>query len=133
MFRLTQWLMGVLVLALLFILRPPQLGGNASYITVSQYGFEPVLYEGDLAVVRFAEDYQTGELVAIQTQQGPHFGRLLGEQDGIFQVRMAAGAEPVLVAPEYMIGRLWFNFGDFGRRIGTTVLDQFNLSAEAAR
>ena len=132
MVRLSQWFMGVLILALLFMLRPPQLGGDASYITVRQSGLEPMLYEGDLAIVKLQEEYRTGELVAIETQQGPYFGRLLGQENQIYQVRLVAGAEPIAVTPEYMLGSLWFNIGEMGRRIGSSILEEFNLSAEAA-
>ena len=52
MFRLTQLLMGVLILAFLFMIRPPLLGGTASYITVQQTDLEPLLYEGDFAIVK---------------------------------------------------------------------------------
>ena len=129
MFRLTQLLMGVLVLAFLFMLRPPTLGGSASYVTVQQTDLEPLLYEDDLAIVRQQAEYQTGELVAVETQGGPYFGRILGQEGEIFQIRFASGAEPVAVSREYLLGRIWFNIGDFGRRLSGSVLEAFNLSA----
>jgi hypothetical protein len=132
MFRLTQFLMGVLILAFLFMLRPPVLGGTASYITVQQTDLEPLLYEGDLTIVRMAEEYSTGELVAVDTQRGPYFGRILGQNGEIFQVRLASDADPVFVSQEYLLGRIWFNVGSFGRNLSGTVLEQFNLDAEAA-
>jgi hypothetical protein len=132
LFRITQFLMGVLILAFLFMLRPPVLGGNASYITVQQVNLEPLLYEGDLAIVRTADEYAAGELVAIETMSGPYFGRILGQEGEIFQVRLAAGAEPVAVSQEFLLGRIWFNVGGFGRNLSGTVLEQFNLDAEAA-
>lgn len=133
MFRLTQIIMGALVLAFLFMLRPPALGGTASYITVEQSGLEPLLFVGDLAIVKQDASYEPGQLIAVETQQGPYFGRILGQEAEIFQVRLFAGADPIAVSQEYILGRMWFNIGAFGRRIGGTVLDQFGLSAEAAR
>ena len=132
MFRLTQLLMGVLILAFLYMLRPPALGGTASYITVQQTDLEPLLYEDDLAIVRQQADYQTGELVAVETQGGPYFGRILGQEGQIFQVRFAAGAEPVSVSQDLILGRIWFNVGGLGRSLSGSVLEAFNLSAEAA-
>ena len=101
MFRTTQFVMGALILAFLFMIRPPILGGTASYITVQQADLEPLLYEDDLAIVRQQAEYQTGELVAVETQRGPYFGRILAQQGEIFQVRFAAGEEPVAVSREY--------------------------------
>ena len=132
MFRLTQLLIGVLILAFLFMLRPPVLGGTASYVTVQQSDLEPLLYEDDLAIVRRQDEYQVGELVAVETLGGPYFGRVLGQEGEVFQVRFSAGADPVDVSREYLLGRIWFNVGDFGRGLSNTVLDQFNPFAETA-
>ncbi len=132
MFRLTQLLMGVLILAFLFMIRPPVLGGTASYITVQQTDLAPLLYEGDFAIVRLADDYSAGELVAVKTRGGPFFGRILGQEGEIFQVRFAAGEEPVAVSQEFILGRIWFNVGGLGRSLTGSVLEAFNLSAEAA-
>jgi hypothetical protein len=67
--------------------------------------------------------------VAVETQSGPYFGRILGQEGEVFQIRFAAGAEPVAVSQEYLLGRIWFNIGDFGRGLSNTILEQFNLSA----
>jgi hypothetical protein len=129
MFRMTQLLTGVLILAFLFMIRPPVLGGTASYITVQQTDLEPQLYKGDFAIVRLADDYAAGELVAVETQGGPFFGRILGQEGEIFQVRFAAGAEPVAVSREFLLGRIWFNVGGLGRSLTGTVLEAFKLEA----
>ena len=129
MFRLTQLLMGVLILAFLFMIRPPVLGGTASYITVQQTDLEPQLYKGDFAIVRLADDYSAGELVAVETRGGPFFGRLLGQEGEIFQVRLEAGGEPVAVSQEYLLGRIWFNVGGLGRSLTGSVLEAFKLEA----
>ena len=132
MFRLTQLLIGVLIVAFLFMLRPPVLGGTASYVTVQQSDLEPLLYKDDLAIVRRQTEYQVGELVAVETLKGPYFGRILGQEGEVFQVRFSAGAEPVDVSQEYLLGRIWFNIGDFGRGLSSTVLDQLNPFADTA-
>ena len=129
MFRLTELLMGVLILAFLFMIRPPVLGGTASYITVQQTDLEPQLYQGDFAIVRLADDYSAGELVAVETQGGPFFGRILGKEGEIFQVRFEAGGEPVAVSQEFLLGRIWFNVGGLGRSLTGSVLEAFKLEA----
>ncbi len=129
MFRLTQLLMGVLVLAFLFMLRPQVLGGTASYVTVQQGDLEPLLYQYDLAIVRQHAKYQVGELVAVETLGGPYFGPILSREGEIFQIRFAPGAEPVAVSREYLLGRIWFNIGDFGRSLTGSILEAFKLSA----
>jgi len=129
MFRLAQFLMGVLVLAFLFMLRPAVLGGTASYITVQQTDLEPQLYKGDFAIVRLADDYSAGELVAVETRGGPFFGRILGQEGEIFQVRLEAGGEPVAVSQEFLLGRIWFNVGGLGRSLTGSILEAFKLEA----
>ena len=129
MFRLTELLMGVLILAFLFMIRPPVLGGTASYITVQQTDLEPQLYQGDFAIVRLADDYSAGELVAVETQGGPFFGRILGQEGTIFQVRFTAGEESVAVSQEFLLGRIWFNVGGLGRNLTGSVLEAFKLEA----
>ncbi len=131
MFRLTKTLTGVLTVAFLFMLRPLELGGTVSFITVDQSSFKPTLHDGELAVVRQQSGYTIGQLVAVETRPGPCFGRLVGVEDLTYQVWLGDAAQPIPVSHEYVLGRLWFNFGDVGRRVGGTVLEQFNLSAEA--
>lgn len=132
MFRFTQILMGVLVVAFLFMLRPQELGGTAAYITVDQPGLEPTLFVGDLAILKQQKEYKVGELVAVETQHGPYFGRVLGQKDEVYQVRLGTSITPTDVQPEFLLGRLWFNIGDFGRMVGASILEQFGLAAEAA-
>ena len=129
----TRVLMGVLLAALLLTLRPQTLGGSAAYLTVDQPGIEPALFPGDLAIVRMQEDYRVGDLIAVQTLEGPFFGRIIGADDTAYRVVFQGTADAVAVPGEYIVGRLWFNLGVFGRRIGSGILDAFGLQAEAAR
>ncbi len=131
MFRLTQTLMGLLAAAFLFTLRPPELGGTVSYITVDQSRFEPSLHDGELAVVKQQSGYAIGQLVAVETRQGPYFGRIVGVEDLVYQVWLGDAAQPIPVSHEHILGRLWFNIGDLGRRLGGAVLQQFGLGPYA--
>jgi len=129
----TRVLMGVLLAALLLTLRPQTLGGAAAYITVDQPGLEPALFPGDLAIVRLQEDYREGDLIAVQTIEGPFFGRIIGGDEAAYRVVFQGTTDAVAVPGEYIVGRLWFNLGVFGRQLSTGVLDAFGLKAEAAR
>lgn len=129
----TRVLMGVLVAALLLTLRPQAMGGTASYITVDEPGLEPALFPGDLAIVRQQGDYRVGDLVAVETIEGPFFGRVIGAEETEYRVVFQGTADAVPVGGEYIIGRLWFNLGVFGRQISSGVLDAFGLKAQAAR
>ncbi|HLF37055.1 MAG TPA: hypothetical protein VI520_03875 [Anaerolineales bacterium] len=129
----TRVLMGVLLAALLLTLRPQAIGGAAAYLTVDEPGLEPALFPGDLAIVRMQEDYRVGDLIAVQTLEGPFFGRIIGGDDTAYRVVFQGTADAVAVPGEYIVGRLWFNLGVFGRRLSTGVLDAFGLEAEAAR
>ena len=137
----TRVLMGILLTALLLTLRPQALGGNASYITVDHPGLEPALYQGDLAIVRQQGGYRVGDLVAVETTEGsfdglrtaPLFGRIIADEGQAYRIVFQGAAGSVPVGGEYIVGRLWFNLGLFGRRISTGVLDYFGLEAEAAR
>ena len=81
---------------------------------------------------KLADEYAAGELVAVETQTGPYFGRILGQEGEIFQVRLAAGAEPVAVSQEFLLGRIWFNVGGFGRNLEGSILGSFKIDAEVA-
>ena len=88
MSRLMQLVFVVLVLALLVMLRPQVLGGTASIVTVQQSDLEPLLYEDDLAIVKQDPKYEFGQLIAVDSQQGPYFGRILGQEADTYTVRV---------------------------------------------
>jgi len=50
--------------ALWLVLAPTQLGGPASYASISGGSMEPRLHQGDLVVVRRADAYRVGDVVA---------------------------------------------------------------------
>jgi signal peptidase I len=58
----------VVALALLWLLlAPPAWGGSLSVVTVQGTSMEPTLETGDLAVLRRADDYTVGEVVAFRS------------------------------------------------------------------
>lgn len=56
-------------LAAWLLVAPAQLGGQLSYVVVHGGSMEPGLSDGDLAVVRHAERYETGDAVAYRSRQ----------------------------------------------------------------
>lgn len=54
----------VLMLAGWILLAPHQIGGPVSYVIVSGSSMEPRLHGGDLVLVRSADDYRVGDVVA---------------------------------------------------------------------
>ena len=54
----------VLAVAAWLLVAPTQIGGETSYVTTSGISMSPRFHSGDLAVVRPAEDYRVGDIVA---------------------------------------------------------------------
>jgi signal peptidase I len=52
------------------LLAPTSIGGPASYVWVSGDSMEPTLHTGDFVVLRRADGYQTGEVVAFRVPAG---------------------------------------------------------------
>ncbi len=133
MLRFSQFMIGVLIVVFLLLLRPQAAGGPAAYVTVDQTGLGSSLQPGDVAIVRRASSYNTGDLVAVQSRDGPAiFGRVAGHEDGTYRVRFHSDADSVAVEEPYVIGRLWFNLGRLGRSLSGSVLNYFKLEAEPA-
>lgn len=133
MLRFSQFMVGVLIVVFLLLLRPQAAGGPAAYVTVDQTGVGSSLQPGDVAIVRRAASYNVGDLVAVQSSDGPAiFGRVAAHEDGSYRIRFHSGGDSTTVGEQYVIGRLWFNLGRVGRSLSGSVLNYFKLEAEAA-
>lgn len=133
MLRFSQLVIVVLIAAFLWLLRPQTIGGPAAYVTVDQSGVGSTLEPGDIAIVRRADSYAVGDLVAVESSDGPAmFGRVTAHEGSSYRIRFHAGAESVSVGQQYIIGRLWFNIGNLGRSVSDTVLQYFGLEREQA-
>lgn len=133
MLRFSHFVIALLIGLFLWLLRPQTLGGPAAYVTVDQGGLGSSLQPGDVAVVRHASSYKVGDLVAVQTSDGPaKFGRVINRVDAIYQVRFQADGDPVNVGQQYIIGKLWFNVGKLGRGLSGSVLNYFGLKDNSA-
>ena len=69
--HLRSWLLSatlvVLAVAAWLVLAPTQIGGETSYVTTSGISMAPRFHSGDLAVVRPAENYKVGDIVAYRS------------------------------------------------------------------
>jgi signal peptidase I len=69
--HLRSWLLSatlvVLAVAAWLVLAPTQIGGETSYVTTSGISMAPRFHGGDLAVVRPADHYKVGEIVAYRS------------------------------------------------------------------
>lgn len=85
---LTPLLSGVLIVLLLAawaVAAPTQFGGLVSYVVVTGNSMEPSLENGDLAIVRAADRYQPGDIVAYRHPNiGPVIHRLQTIEDSRF-------------------------------------------------
>lgn len=133
MLRFSQLVVAVLIAALLWVLRPQTIGGPAAYVTVDQSGVGASLQPGDVIIVRQAKSYEVGDLVAVETSDGPAiFGRVTAHEGDTYQIRFRSGEDAIAVGQQYLIGRMWINIGTLGRGLSGKVLNYFGLQAEAA-
>jgi signal peptidase I len=69
--HLRSWLLSatlvVLAVAAWLVLAPTQIGGETSYVTTSGISMAPRFHTGDLAVVRPAQHYKVGQIVAYRS------------------------------------------------------------------
>ena len=91
-------------------LRPSQLGGPVTYTVISGQSMNPALEVGDLALIRRADSYGIGDVVAYRTEGGAivlhRVTRVL--DDGRFVLRGDANNwdDPYLPGPQDVVGRL---------------------------
>src|SRR5262245_49045395 len=71
--HLRSWLLSatlvVFAVAAWLLLAPTQIGGETRYVTTSGVSMAPRFHSGDLAVVRPADDYKVGQIVAYRSAQ----------------------------------------------------------------
>ncbi|HEY8489844.1 MAG TPA: signal peptidase I [Dehalococcoidia bacterium] len=111
----------VLAVALLLgwyaLLRPAALGGPISYIKVSGASMEPTLYGGDFALVRRAETYGPGDVIAYRAEDGIVIHRIIGgtaEEGYVTRGDNRTTTDPWRPRPQHILGKLWFHVPDLG-------------------
>jgi signal peptidase I len=114
--RLTVLL--VLVIIAWLYLAPRQLGGPVSYVTTSGNSMSPLFRSGDLAVVREADHYEVGDIVAYRNPLlNVVFLHRIVERDGdrfVFKGDHNDFKDVPQVTKSRLIGKLWLRVGGGG-------------------
>lgn len=120
---LAFWSGAILVIAftgwILFV--PPQLGGQATMVIVDGNSMEPGYHQGDLVIVRSADYYQIGDIVAYKhLQMGKYvIHRIIGEELNRFILQgdyntWTDGFKP---SQKEIIGKHWIHIPKIGKVI----------------
>jgi len=100
----------VLLVVAAVVLWPKGLGGTMTYVVTSGTSMQPMFSAGDLAVLRSADDYRVGDVVAYRSSelQRVVMHRVLTEDDGTytFQGDNNDFVDPDEVRDEQVLGRL---------------------------
>jgi signal peptidase I len=113
-------LLSALLLGVVAATWPSTLGGSVTYISVNGISMEPGMRTGDLAVVREASSYRTGDIVAFDTEDGRVIHRIVGG-DANTGFRMQGDnrdtEDPWRPTPEHVVGRLWIHLPMVGAAV----------------
>ncbi len=114
---LSSALVVVAVIAAWVLFAPPQLGGQTSYVIINGNSMEPGMHRGDLAIVRQASTYETGDVVTYRHPQiGPVIHRIIG-RDGarfVFQGDNNDFIDGYHPSQDELIGELWIHVPEIG-------------------
>jgi signal peptidase I len=106
---------------------PTSIGGPASYVWVSGDSMEPTLRSGDFVVLRLADSYRTGDVVAFRIPDGEAgagtfvIHRIVGGSEStgfITQGDNKASPDRWRPMPHDVVGAQWLVWGGGGRFIG---------------
>jgi signal peptidase len=107
----------VVLLASWIALAPTRLAGQVSYVIVVGNSMEPRLHRGDLAIVRAAQSYETGDVVTyLHPEIGPVIHRIVG-RDGdrfVFKGDNNSWLDPYQPTQSELLGTLWFDVPSAG-------------------
>ncbi|MEN6436288.1 MAG: signal peptidase I [Anaerolineaceae bacterium] len=121
-----QWTMAllaglviVLTIASWALFAPPQMGGLSTLVIVNGNSMEPLFHSGDLVIVRNADYYQVGDVVAYKNMQMGKYviHRIIAEEFGHFVLQgdnntWTDGYEP---ASDEIIGKQWLHIPFIGK------------------
>jgi signal peptidase I len=105
------------------VLGPSVLGGPATYVVVDGTSMEPTLVDGDLAIVRRADAYEVGDVIAFRLPDGDPevrglvIHRITGgtAEDGfVTQGDNRTGQDPWRPRPDDIVGSVWFTASGAG-------------------
>lgn len=109
-------------LAAWFFVAPRAVGGSSAYFVISGSSMQPGLEGGDLAVVRVADSYQAGDIVAYRSDiAGKTFvHRIVRSEGGRFVLKGDANEYVDSTRPDagQIEGKLWFAVPGIGSGLG---------------
>jgi signal peptidase I len=116
-------LMAVGVLAAWWYLAPRSLGGRDTYVVVDGPSMEPILWSGDLLILRQAPVYRVGQIVGYRTPQlrAPIVHQIIAVHRGHFSTKGVNNAfvDPAQPTSREVVGRLWLDLGRLGTVLRT--------------
>ena len=102
-----------------FVLAPRQLGGSASYVTTRGISMQPRFHSGDLAVVRAADRYEVGDIVAYNsaTLHTVVLHRIVAQEGDrfVFKGDNNSWLDPDKPTQADLIGKLWVQVPQGGK------------------
>lgn len=111
----------VLVVVVWVIFAPLQLGGQTSLIIVNGESMEPGFHLGDLVVVRQADDYRVGDVVAYRSDNAGVFvfHRIIARDLDRYVLKGDNNSWIDTYQPEKqdVVGRLWVHLPGFGKAV----------------
>ncbi|MEW6404451.1 MAG: signal peptidase I [Chloroflexota bacterium] len=110
---------GVIQFVIAWVLfAPSQLGGQTSYVILIGNSMEPEFRRGDLVLVRPADDYRVGDMVAYQHPEvGAVFHRIVSEAFGRYTLQGDNNfwLDSYQPGDADIIGKLWLRFPGIGQ------------------
>jgi signal peptidase I len=118
------------------LLAPPLLGGSSSYVITAGASMEPRFRTGDLAIVRRADSYRAGEIVAYRSQKlrTVVLHRIVA-RDGeryVFKGDNNGWLDPEHPVRDDLIGKLWLRVPAVGKAMTLSTPRNVALLAGAA-
>lgn len=115
--------LGLVLVAWVLVLRPASLGGPASYVVIRGSSMLPDLATGDLVILRSAERYDVGDVVAYQVPDGDIgegrivIHRIVGGNADAFSLRGDNNPAPDPWTPSVsdVVGEAWLTIPGAGR------------------
>lgn len=118
LWRLGRWTLFTVILVATLAFAPRQVGGTTTYVRTTGVSMQPTFQAGDLAIVREADQYQVGDVVAYRDPvlQRTVLHRIVA-RDGaafVFQGDNNDFLDDQRLGREYVLGKLWVHVPNGG-------------------
>lgn len=121
-----------LLLVAWLALAPADLGGSVQYVTTTGDSMEPAFQEGDLALLRTSQSYETGDVIAYQH---PEFGIILHRIIDISDEQFVVKGDNNEAADAYMpdsddiVGEVWARIPGVGAAVTGSAAQWLRIGA----